>query len=145
MSPRSGFERKWKIWVKKWKSMFRKFLWGPTLEISPRGSWRFTRISEGKMLKIWKWVSHHGFYLSIALWNYLQFPNRMSRNQNIVIWGFWSTSKLELEGSQLVKPKISKWVFSHVFPLSYRTQNIWRNRIQMSITHYINFQRSAIC
>jgi hypothetical protein len=28
---------------------------------------------------------------------------------------------LEVEQSQPVKPKISKWVFAHVFPLSHRT------------------------
>ena len=31
---------------------------------------------------------------------------------------------LEIEGSQLVRPKISKWGFSHVFPLSHKTHNI---------------------
>ena len=51
----------------------------------------------------------------------LQFSNRMRRNQDIVIRRFWSIVKLEVEASQLVEPKISKWVFSHVFPLSHGT------------------------
>ena len=67
----------------------------------------------------------------------------MSRNQDIVIWRFWSTTKLEVEGSQPVERKISKWVFSHTFPLSHRTNNILWNQIWMNRTHF--YQLSKIC
>ena len=49
----------------------------------------------------------------------------MSRNQDIVILTFWSTTKLEVEGSQPVRPKISKWVFlmSSLWLIELRTSN----------------------
>ena len=179
--------------------MSQKFLRGHRPKISPRGSWRVTRISRGETLKISKWVSHHVFSQSrylrnylhfsnrmsknqvIMIWrfwstaklevegsqpvgpkilkwvfhhvfsqlrnlrHYLQFSNQMSRNQDIVIWRFWSTAKLEVEGSQPVEPKISKWVFFHVFPLAHGNHINWQNWIWMSRTYFIIFRRSVIC
>ena len=80
--------------MKNWKLVSRKFLWGHRPEISPRGSWGVTRIYEGETLKISKWVSHHVFFWSRSFCHYLYFSNQMSRNQVIVIWIFWSTTKL---------------------------------------------------
>ena len=116
--------------------MSQKSLRGHGPEISLRGSWRVIRIYGGETLKISKWVSDHGLYWLRSFQNHLHFPNQMSRNQNIVIWRFWSTTKLEVEGSQPVEPKISKWVFAHVFPLSHGTHSNWRNFIWMSVTFY---------
>ena len=52
---------------------------------------------------------------------------------------------LEVERSQPVGPKISKWVFSHLFPLDHRTHRNRRNHIWMSITHFINIRKSTNC
>ena len=131
--------------MKKWKTMFRKFLRGHGLDFSHRGRWGVTRISRGETLKNSKWVSHHELSRSRYFQNHLQFWNRMRRNQDNVIWRFWLITKLEVEGLQPVEPKISKWVFSHVLRLDHRTQNIWRIWIHMSRTHFIIFWRSDIC
>ena len=48
-------------------------------------------------------------------------------------------SKIRVLVSQLVKLKISKWFFSHVFPLAYIIHNILRIWIWMSRTHFISF------
>ena len=52
---------------------------------------------------------------------------------------------LEVERSQSVDPKISKWVFSDLFLLPHRTHSNWRNWIWMRITHFMNFRRSTNC
>ena len=46
---------------------------------------------------------------------------------------------LEVERSQPIGPKISKFTFSHIFRLSHRTHINWWNWIWMSRTHFINF------
>ena len=141
MSPRLGFERKWKIWVKKWKPMFQKFLQGPGPEISPRGSWRVTRISGGETLKISKWVfTMYSLDREIS-GTIFSFQIRWAETK---IFGFEDFG-LEVERSQPVGPKIWKWVFSHLFHFPHRTHRNWQNWIWMSITHFINFQRSATC
>ena len=95
--------------------MFQKFLGGHGPNFSPSGRWRVTRISGGETLKISKWVSHHEFSRSRDFQNYLQFLNQISKNQDSMIWRFWSTTKLEVEGSQPVRTKISKFVFFMCF------------------------------
>ena len=50
---------------------------------------------------------------------------------------------LEVERSQLVGPKISKWVYSHHFLLPHRTHRNWRNWIWIIVTHFMNFRRST--
>jgi hypothetical protein len=76
----------------------------------------------------------NGFLTMDSLYRYLSrtifnFQIGWVKTKIIVIWRFWSTTKLEVEGSQLVETEISKWVFSHAFPLSHRTHNIGPNRI----------------
>jgi hypothetical protein len=51
--------------------------------------------------------------------------------------------RLEVERSQSVGLNISKWVFSHLFLFPHKTHSNWWNQIWMSITHFINIQRSA--
>ena len=131
--------------MKKWKPMFRIFFQGHGPESSHQGRWRDTMDSGGVKIKISKWGFHHEFSWSRDFQIYLQIWDRMSRNQDNVICWYWSTTKLEVEESQLVEPKISKWIFSHVFPLYHRTLNVLWNQILMSTTHFISFRRSAIC
>jgi hypothetical protein len=58
----------------------------------------------------------------------------------IKIFHFWDIG-LEVERSQLIVRKISKWVFGHHFFSPPRTHiNLW-NRIWMSITHSIIVRR----
>ena len=47
---------------------------------------------------------------------------------------------LEVERSQSIDPKISNWVFSHLFLLPPRTHSNWQNRIWMSVTHFTTFE-----
>ena len=129
MSPQSKFERKWKNLMKKWKPMFRKFLRGHGSDFSPRRRQRVTRNSGGITLKISKWVFYHEFFWSRAFQIYHHIWNQMSKKQDNVICSFWSITKLEVEKSQPVEPKISKWVFAHVFPSAHRAQKTWQNRI----------------
>ena len=131
--------------MKKWKPMFWKFLWGHGPDFSPWGRWRVTSNFGGITIKISKCFFHHELSWSIYFHIYIHIRNRMRRNQDNVICRFWATAKLEVEWSQSVGPKISKWVFSHAFPLDHKTQNIWWNRIQMNIIHFIDFWRSTIC
>ena len=140
----SRFKRKWKNLVKKLKPIFRKLLWGHRVHFSPRGRRRVTMNFEGTTLKISKWIFHPRFYQSNDFCIYLQIWNRISRNQDNVICWFWSTFKLEDEESQLVEPKISKWVFSHVFPFAHKTKNISHNWISIGITHFIIFRSLTI-
>ena len=50
---------------------------------------------------------------------------------------------LEVEKLQSFDPKISKWVFSHLFLFPHRTHRNWLNQIWMIITHFMNFRRST--
>jgi hypothetical protein len=52
---------------------------------------------------------------------------------------------LEVERSQLIDPKISKWVFPHLFLFPPRTHSNWRNQIWMSITYFVMFRKSTNC
>ena len=54
----------------------------------------------------------------------------------IKIFQFWDIG-LEVERSQLVIWKISKWVFSHLFFSPPRTHSNWKNQIWMSITYFL--------
>ena len=72
--------------MKKWKPMFRKFLWGHDLRSSPQGRGRVNLIFKGDNLEIWKWVFHHIFNSMRSFWNYLHIWKRLSRNQDIVVW-----------------------------------------------------------
>ena len=69
------------------------------------------------------------------------FPIRWAETKIFEIEDF----RLEVERSQSVDPKISKWVFAHLFLLPHRTHRNWWNRIWMSITHFMSFRRSTNC
>ena len=59
---------------------------------------------------------------------------------DIKIFQLWDIG-MEVERSQLIVQKISKWVFSHHFFSSPRThRNLW-NLIWMSITHFMIVRR----
>ena len=58
----------------------------------------------------------------------------------IKIFHFWDIG-LEVERSQLVDRKISKWVFPHLLFSPPWTHRNWRNWIWMSITHFMNVRR----
>ena len=61
----------------------------------------------------------------------------MSRNQDIPILRY----QVEVEESQLIVRKFSKWVFSHHFFSPPRTHSNWSNPIWMSITHFMIVRR----
>ena len=62
----------------------------------------------------------------------------------IKIFQFWDIG-LEVERSQLIVWKISKWVFSHHFFSSLRTHINLQNQIWMSITHSMIVRRFTSC
>ena len=62
------------------------------------------------------------------------------RQVEIKIFHFWDIG-LEVERSQLVDRKISKWVFSHLFFSPPRTHRNWWNQIWMSLNHFMNVRR----
>ena len=97
-------------------------------------------------LEVKQWKYKNGFFTMSSL------DLRLSRT----IFSFpigWAKTKifefedfgLEVERSQSVGPKISKWVFAHIFIFPRRTHMKWWNQIWMSRTHFINFWRSTNC
>ena len=76
------------LWWKNENPCFEKFLRGLGPKITLKRRWRVTSISGGETLKISKWFSYHDLSQSQAFQNYLQFPNRMSRNQDIQFWRY---------------------------------------------------------
>lgn len=76
--------------------MFQNFLQGHPPRFRPRWRWKVTLIFRGEKIKISKWVIYHRFNWSRDFCIYLQIWNRMSRNWDIAICGFWSIIELGL-------------------------------------------------
>ena len=113
------------------KTHVSKISLGPELMVPPQGSWRVTRIFGGEgfltMSSPDPKLSKTNFSFTIG-W------------VEIKIFHFWDIG-LEVERSQLVEQKISKWVLSHLFFSPPRTHSNSRKRIWMSITHFMNVRR----
>ena len=136
-----GFDRKWKIKVKKWKPCLKNFSEVTSQKLAlgkVEESQGFSAVKNSKYKNGFFTMYSLNLKLSRTIFS---FPIGWAETK---IFGFEDFG-LEVERSQLVGPKISKWVFSHLFPLPHRTHSNWWNYIWMSRTHLSNFQRYVVC
>ena len=101
----NGIREKMEDWGEKMKTHVSKISPGSRAWFYPMGEVNSHKDFQRYTNQNIKMGFSHEFSWSISFRIYLQFWNRMSKNQDNMICRFWSTTKLKVEVSQPVEPK----------------------------------------